>query len=445
MSDTTTIEQSIIHCVMNYLECLDDIKSILNADDFSSQRNRIVWKAITALNLQKKIFDHLSVEGFLTDSHQIDQVGGIEYIRYLQFQCYASPDAAKHYAQQVRNMAVIRLLQDAGNRITELASNHMGRPINEILSEAESILSSVVAGNVSDGIEVVDGVHLMRKVTSDFDQASQNPGISGVTTGIPSLDTKTDGLQRGNMIVVAGPPSMGKTAFAVNLMQNALPKADLPIVIFSMEMPAVDIGRRMLSTESKIGYTGIKRGIATEDEATRIYLAASRLQNPLLKVCEDGGLNPSRMRAVLKRIAREHGGIGMAMVDYVQLMEADRLMPNNRNGELTAISRELKRMAMDFHMPFIVLSQLTKDVEKAKRRPTNGDLRETGALAQDADLIMMVHRQEKYDDQPKQENMGKAEILITKNRNGGTGAVLMGYDAQTLRFHELAKGWEVDL
>jgi replicative DNA helicase len=143
------------------------------------------------------------------------------------------------------------------------------------------------------------------------------------------------------------------------------------------------------------------------------------------------------MRGLLRRIVREHGGVSMAVVDYIQLMDANKANANNRNLELTAISRDIKRMAMDFNMPFIAISQLTKDVEKAKRKPTNGDLRESGAIAQDADLIMMVHRQEKYDDELQQENIGKAEIIITKNRNGACGSVPVGYDGPTFRFYEV--------
>ena len=182
----------------------------------------------------------------------------------------------------------------------------------------------------------------------------------------------------------------------------------------------------------------MRRGGVTDEEISAMLVGIRRIQNPMLKIVPARMMTPARMRAVLKRIAREHGGISMAMVDYIQLMDADKSSPNNRTQELGMVSRELKRMAMEFEMPFLVLSQLTKDVEQAKRKPTNGDLRESGQIAQDADLIMMVHRQEKYDDTPKQENLGKAEIVVTKNRNGATGSVIIGFDGPTFRFYELA-------
>lgn len=434
--DTTALEQSVLSAAMDQPDTYSDIAGIIGMADFCNPSHRIIWKSITDLETMRRPFDLVSVSEYLKETGR-EQLAPM--LNIIASSAYASRDAATKYAKRIREVSVIRLLVNAGSQITDLAENHQGRKLDELLAEAESILSAVVSGNMGAEVSMVDGVQLFRNVCADFERAMENPGISGISTGIPPIDDMTDGLQRGSMVIVAGSPSMGKTAFAVNLMQNAMDKAALPLVIFSMEMPAIDIGRRMLATEGKVHYTGIKRGSAREDEMSRIYAAARRLQNPLLKVCDESLLTPAKMRSILKTIAREHGGIGMVMADYVQLMEANKSNPN-RSAELATVSREMKRMAMDFKAPFIVLSQLTKDVEKMQRKPNNGDLRETGQLAQDADLIMFVHRQEKYDKEPVHENIGKAEIIVSKNRNGGCGSVHVGYDGPTFRFYEI-EGW----
>jgi replicative DNA helicase len=432
--DTTTIEQNVIAATMDYPDVLSDVMGVISMADFCNATHRIIWKAIIELDTNRKPFDPLSLTEYLKETGR-DQF--IVMVGAIANNATATRDGAIKWARRIREVSVIRLLVNAGNQISELAENHQGRKLDELLGEAENILALVTNGNMADDVPVVDGVTLFRDVCADFERAVHNPGITGISTGIKSLDELTDGLQKGSMVIVAGPPSMGKTAFAVNLVHNAMNSAKLPLVIFSMEMPSIDIGRRMVATESRTHYSKIKRGIAKDEEMTKIYTAARRLQNPLLKVCDASMLTPAKMRAILKRIAREHGGIGMVMADYVQLMEANKANPMNRSAELATVSREMKRMAMDFKAPFIVLSQLTKDVEKAQRKPNNGDLRETGQLAQDADLIMFVHRQEKYDKEPVQANIGKAEIIVSKNRNGGCGVVDVGYDGPTFEFYEL--------
>ena len=432
--ESPSAEQVVLSSLMEQNGLLDDVGSMIAADDFTVPEYRAIWGAIGDLKNLRRAFDPVQVT-----EHMLDiGIDAAEEIISGVIKCgNAGRAAVMSHAKRIREYTVLRNLIGAATSITELVESHGGRNVNELLSEADGILSGVISGNLGNDLPVVDGVELMRKVFDDAARASQNPGISGISTGLPSLDDKIDGLQAASMIVVAAPPSMGKTTFAMSLVQHAMRHTKYPIVVFSMEMPALDIGRRMVSAESRVHYAAIKRGSMTTDEAGWMAKAAGRLQTKNLIVCDASGLTPARMRGLLRRVVREHGGVSMAVVDYIQLMDANKANTNNRNLELTGISRDIKRMAMDFNMPFIAISQLTKDVEKAKRKPTNGDLRESGAIAQDADLIMMVHRQEKYDDEPQQENMGKAEILITKNRNGACGSVLVGYDGPTFRFHEL--------
>lgn len=432
--ESPSAEQLVLASIIENNGLHDDIGGMLGADDFTVPEYRAVWGAITDLKNLHRAFDAVQVAEYLLDRGQSDAeaivcgiIGG----------GHAGRAAVLSHAKRIREYTVLRNLIDASSRITELVEAHGGRNVNELLSEADGILSGVISGNLGNDLPLIDGVALMRLVYDDAARAAGNPGISGISTGLPSLDDRIDGLQPANMIVVAAPPSMGKTTFAMSLVQHAMRHTKHPVVVFSMEMPALDIGRRMVSSESRVHYAAIKRGSMTDEQASIMATAASRLQTKNLIVCDASGLTPARMRGLLRRIVREHGGVSMAVVDYIQLMDANKALSNNRNLELTAISRDIKRMAMDFNMPFIAISQLTKDVEKAKRKPTNGDLRESGAIAQDADLIMMVHRQEKYDDEMNQENMGKAEILITKNRNGACGSVLVGYDGPTFRFYEI--------
>ena len=433
IASTVTFEKDVIACVMNNQGMLDDIAGIISRNDFSAPPHRIVWDAIVSLHDLKRSFDADSVVHYLTETGRETIADTVPIIVREGSDSVVNID---HKARRIREYSVLRMLLNAGEKIANLAEEHNGRDLSEVLSEAESMLSEVIFGNIADDIEVHDGVSIMREVCNTFERAMQTKGLIGVSTGLSDLDAHTSGMKPGEMIIIAGPPSMGKTAFAINLCQNALRKVKKPVVVFSMEMPAKDIARRMISTASRVPYTAINDGTAEMQDITAIYSTASRLQNPLLRICDSSLLNPAKMRAIMKRISREHDGIALAMVDYVQLMEANK-SDRSRTNELSEISRSLKRMAMEFQMPFLVLSQLTKDVEKFKRKPNNGDIRETGQLAQDADMIMFVHRQERYEENPDQDLIGKAEIIITKNRNGPCGSVFVGYDGPTFGFYEL--------
>lgn len=438
--ETITIEQTIIRTVTDYPDEFDSTSEILTFSDFSINRHKVIWKAIQDLASMQRSFDIVSVIEHLKQTGDYIHAGGDDYFHELIRSNYSITTGVNilAYSKRIKEFSVLRSLRVAASKINELIENHNGRPLEEILSEADNIFSSATASQADD-IEIFDGKKLMFECFNEFESATDNQGIKGISTGIKTLDEQTDGLQKGEMIIIAAPPSMGKTTFAVNLLQNALKTAKHPVVMFSMEMPAKDIMRRMWSTESLVNYTEIRRGTAKDQDQDKLGIAGTRLATPLLKVISKSPMTPSKIRAVLKRLKREHGGVHMCMVDYVQLMDCDKKC-GNRNEELTIISRELKRMAMEFDMPFIVLSQLTKTVETQKRKPTNGDLRESGALAQDADVIMMVHREEKYHED-KPEWHGKAEIIVTKSRNGKTGTALLGFDGATFRFYELNNGF----
>lgn len=440
-----SMEQAVIAGLLTG-EGWDDVAGMITEDDFYSPRHATMFRGVSALSAIGKPADPLTLLDWLV-SNGLDMVaGGEAYFAELLKNTPSTIVNLKSYATRVHDLAVRRRLCMIGESIREMAADK-GRELTDLLSESDSMLSTLISGRIGHGFRMVDGIKLMRDVFDDSVRASDNPGISGITTGIKELDEKTDGLQKANSIVIAAPPSMGKTTFAMNLVTAALPHVKHPILVFSMEMPALDIGRRMISGVSGIHYAAIKRGLIFTnergEEGARLAAQMPKLQSQNLIICDEPGLTPALMRSVLRQVAKRHGGVSMAAVDYIQLLDANKAQPNNRNLELTAISRDIKRMAMDFNIPFLVISQLTKDVEKAKRKPTNGDLRESGAIAQDADMILMVHRQEKYEDEPKSEDVGKAEIIITKNRNGECGFVHVGYDGPTFRFYGLedARSW----
>lgn len=432
-----SMEQSVIAGLMAG-DGWDDVSGLLVEDDFYSSRHALMFRGLSALASSGKPADALTLVDWLSSHGLMDKAGGEEYLAELLKSTPASTVNIKSYAARVHDLAIRRRLYLIGENIRAIASDK-SRELPDLLSESDAMIASLLAGRIGSGFRMVDGIKLMRDVFEDSVRASDNPGISGITTGIKELDEKTDGLQKANSIVIAAPPSMGKTTFAMNLVVSALPHVQFPIVVFSMEMPAIDIGRRMISGVSRVSYSAIKRGLMFTGDAkdsSVVTMKMPQLQSENLIICDEPGLTPALMRSVLRQVVKRHGGVSMAAVDYIQLMDANKAQPNNRNQELTTISRDIKRMAMDFNIPFLVISQLTKDVEKMKRRPTNGDLRESGAIAQDADMILMVHRQEKYEDSPSMDVVGKAEIIITKNRNGECGSVHCGYDGPTFRFYD---------
>lgn len=409
----------------------------ITEDDFYSPRHALMFRAISSLSASGKPADALTVLEWLTAHQLSERTGGEPYLVELLRESPATTVNLESYARHLRGLAVRRRMIEIAESIRAMAHDRT-RETPDVLSESDSMLSALMSGQIASTSRIFTGKRLMLDLFDDMDRAAANPGISGISTGIQKLDDMTDGLQKSTSIVIAAPPSMGKTTFAMNLVVQALKQVRYPIVVFSAEMPALDIIRRMASGVSDRDYLDYKRGtLAQNDPTGDMAKATMALGTDNLIICDDGGLTPAMMRAILRGVKKRHGGVSMACVDYIQLLDANKSLPNNRNQELTAISRDIKRMAMDFEMPFLVISQLTKDVEKMKRKPTNGDLRESGAIAQDADLIMMVHRQEKYDDEPNMENMGKAEIIITKNRNGACGVVHCGYKGSTFRFYEM--------
>jgi replicative DNA helicase len=263
--------------------------------------------------------------------------------------------------------------------------------------------------------------------------------ITGISTGFTDLDEKTSGLQPSDLIIVAGRPSMGKTTFAMNLVENALMRSEKAILVYSLEMPAESLVMRMLSSLGRIDQTKVRSGRLDEDDWPRLTSAVNLLQERKLFIDDSAGISPSDMRARTRRLAREHGEIGLIMVDYLQLMQIGGSAGENRTNEISEISRSLKALAKEFNCPVVALSQLNRSLEqRPNKRPINSDLRESGAIEQDADVIMFVYRDEVY--HPETEYKGVAEVIIGKQRNGPIGTVRLAFQGKFTRFDNLAPG-----
>ena len=433
---TYTIEQSILSAILAENSALEIIDGKLTSDDFSDPRNGFIFKELVATISRGEYIDALVLNNMLVAKYNEKGSEITKHVSAINSEIGCSTHNIIHYAKQVREMSVVRRLLKASNDIKAFVDNRGDCTVDDLLAKADNVLQSVISGHSNTDIKLITATEAITDLLSDMEIAGTRKGLTGICTSIKKLNLKTNGLQKGNMIIVAGPASMGKTTFAMNLVRRAAETQKYPTVVFSMEMPYIDIIRRYASSQSRVNYNEYRVGtFDTEHSYNRMSDGLVAIKKHKLILCDNSSLNISIIRSTLKRVKREYGGLSCAMLDYVQMVDGIEKQGGNRNTELTIISRELKKMAREFEIPFIVLSQLSKDVEKAQRKPTNGDLRESGALAQDADVIMMVHREEKY--KPDAENMGKASIIITKSRNGECGEVVCGFDGSTFTFYDL--------
>ncbi len=323
--------------------------------------------------------------------------------------------------------------------IADSAYNPEGRGANELLDEAERKIFEIAEARPKSGGPI--GVNdILTKAIDRIDTLfNSSDAITGVSTGFADLDEKTSGLQPADLIIVAGRPSMGKTTFAMNLVENAVLRTDKAVLVFSLEMPADSIVLRMLSSLGRIDQTKVRSGKLDDDDWPRLTSAVNLLNDRKLFIDDTAGISPSEMRARTRRLVREHGDLALIMVDYLQLMQIGGSSGENRTNEISEISRSLKGLAKEFNCPVVALSQLNRSLEqRPNKRPVNSDLRESGAIEQDADVIMFVYRDEVY--HPETEYKGVAEIIIGKQRNGPIGTTRLAFIGKYTRFENLAPG-----
>ncbi len=418
----------------------DRVADLVKDGDFYRHEHALVYAAIAQLINASKPADVITVFEQLRDHGKAEEVGGLVYLNSLA-QYVPSAANIRRYAEIVRERAILRKLVTVSDEIATNAFNPQGRPVAKILDEAEQKIFNIgeEGSRMKQGFQGMDTlvVDLMDRVQ----EMADNPNdITGVPTGFYDLDRMTAGFQAGDMIVLAARPSMGKTALAINIAEHVALNEGLPVAVFSMEMGAAQLAVRIVGSIGRINQTHLRNGKLTDDEWPRLAEAIEKLRNISLHIDETPGLTPSELRSNARRLARQCGKLGLIVVDYLQLMSGSSSSSNeNRATELGEISRGLKMLAKELQCPVIALSQLNRSVEtRTDKRPMMSDLRESGAIEQDADIIMFIYRDEYYNKDTKEP--GVAEVIIGKQRNGPTGTVKLTFLNQLTRFESLAGG-----
>ncbi|PMB54512.1 replicative DNA helicase [Coxiella endosymbiont of Rhipicephalus microplus] len=423
-------EQSVLGALMLDNRAWDRIIDRITAKDFYRSDHQAIFEMMTYLIDQRKPLDVLTISEALKAKNRLNTLGEA----YLYELAKNTPSAANivAYADIVRERAILRQLIEVGTDIAHDGFNPDGRDIKELLDKAEQRVFNITESR-SRGAGPVPISTLLLKATDRIDMLYHSDGaLTGLSSGFVDLDQLTSGLQSADLVVIAGRPSMGKTILAMNIAEHAAIKESVPVLVFSMEMPAEAVVMRMISSLGSIDQHKVRTGQLKEDDWPRITHAIEMLSETKLFIDDTPGLSPGEIRSRARRLAREHGGLALIAVDYLQLMH----VPNNRENrsiEISEISRSLKELAKELNIPVIALSQLNRSLEaRTDKRPVMSDLRESGAIEQDADLIAFIYRDEVYhEDSP---DKGKAEIIIAKHRNGPIGKVILTFRGQYTRF-----------
>jgi replicative DNA helicase len=431
-------EQSVLGGLLLDNETWDRVGERVVAQDFYSRSHRITFETIAALIELGNPVDLITLSEALENEQRLEDAGGFAYLAEMMKN---TPSAANitAYADIVRERAVTREMISVANEIAEAGYDPQGRPSAELLDFAETKIFAIAEqrANKSEGPENITSV--LEKTVDRIEQlcSAPNGGVTGVSSGFGDLDKMTAGFQKSDLIIVAARPSMGKTTFAMNIAENAAMTEDKPALIFSLEMPAEQLMMRMLASLGRIDQTKIRTGQLGDEDWARLSSTMGLLIDKGKMFIDDAaGLTPTDVRSRARRIARDHGGISMIMIDYLQLMRAPQFS-DNRTLEIAEISRSLKALAKELQVPVVALSQLNRSLEqRSDKRPINSDLRESGSIEQDADLIMFIYRDEVYHDDS--EFKGMAEIIIGKQRNGPIGRVPLTFQGQFSRFDNYA-------
>ncbi|MCU8501097.1 replicative DNA helicase [Vibrio vulnificus] len=431
-------EQSVLGGLLLDNERWDTVAERVVSKDFYSRPHRLIFDAIKSILEENKPLDLITLSEHLERREQLEDVGGFAYLADL---AKNTPSAANinAYADIVAERALVRNLISVANEIADAGYDPQGRSSEDLLDLAESKVFAIAEERTSEneGPQNVDSILEKTLERIELLYKSSQDGVTGVDTGFTDLNKKTAGLQGSDLIIVAARPSMGKTTFAMNLCENAAMDQDKPVLIFSLEMPAEQIMMRMLASLSRVDQTKIRTGQLDDEDWARISSTMGILmEKKNMYIDDSSGLTPTEVRSRARRVAREHGGLSMIMVDYLQLMRVPALS-DNRTLEIAEISRSLKALAKELNVPVVALSQLNRSLEqRADKRPVNSDLRESGSIEQDADLIMFIYRDEVYN--PDSALKGTAEIIIGKQRNGPIGSVRLTFQGQWSRFDNYA-------
>ena len=438
---STEAEQAVLGGIMLSNQHWDGIAERVIAEDFYTFAHKAIFQTMEELMRNQMPIDLITLDQALKAKGISDSVGGFAYLADLSNN---TPNAINilAYAEIVREKAILRELIAAGNRIAENSYSPKGKDIKMVLDEAEREVFAIAEKRSSSTEGPQNVLSVLESTIARIEtlgKLENHNGVTGVTTGFVDLDKKTAGLQPSDLIIVAARPSMGKTTFAMNLCENAAMASDKPVLVFSLEMPAEQIMMRMIASLARVDQTKIRTGQnLDETEWSKIASVFGMFkQKNNLYIDDSSGLTPTELRSRARRVYRENNGLSMIMVDYLQLMRAPAFS-DNRTLEIAEISRSLKALAKELEVPVVALSQLNRTLEqRADKRPVNSDLRESGSIEQDADLIMFIYRDEVYNE--NSEDKGVAEIIIGKQRNGPIGRVRLAFNGQFSRFDNLAE------
>ena len=424
-------EQSVLGAVLLDNTAWEKIGDVVREPDFYRHDHRLIWQHLARLLERNQPADVLTLQDALKSTGKLEEAGGLSYLNAL---ASGTPSAAnvRRYAEIVRDRAILRRLISVSDEIATTALNPQGRDTRQILDEAESRMFQISEDGSRGRVGFQDLQSVLAQVVERVDDLynRENPNdITGVPTGFTDLDRMTSGMQPGDLIIIAARPSVGKTAFALNMAEHVAISQGMPVAVFSMEMGATQLAMRLVCSVGRIDQQRLRTGRLTEDDWPRLTSAIQKMQ--------DANLFIDETRARARRLARQYGKLGLIMVDYLQLMSGTGSSGENRATEVAEISRSLKALAKELNVPVIALSQLSREVEKRNdKKPIMSDLRESGAIEQDADVILFIHREDRYD--PDSPNKGMAEIIIGKQRNGPIGSVTLTFLGQYTKFENFA-------
>jgi len=431
-------EQSLLGGLLIDNEALDKVADIVSVKDFYRQDHQIIYQHIHRLIERSQPADIVTVGESLDSNSELNTVGGLEYLGLL---AESTPTAAniRGYAQIIRERSIMRSLVEVGTDIVDNALSPQGRDAQQLLDEPESKIFQIAEAGKNDRIGFTDIKELLPQVAERIDQLFQrdNPSdVTGIPTGYKDLDMMTSGLQPGDLIIIAGRPSMGKTSLALNICEYVAIDTGLPSAVFSMEMASTQLVSRLIGSVGKLNQHKMRTGQLDDNDWEKLSYALGQLNEAPIFIDEGSALNPYEVRARARRLHKQCGRLGLIVIDYLQLMGSAG-STENRATEISEISRSLKALAKELNVPVIALSQLNRSVEqRPDKRPVMSDLRESGAIEQDADVIMFIYRDEVYN--PETPDKGIAEIILAKQRNGPVGRVKLTFLGEYTKFENYA-------
>lgn len=433
-------EQSVLGGLLLDNAAFEKVTDLLSEDDFYRYDHRMIWHHIARLINLTRPADVITVNESLTSLGKAEEAGGLSYLNAL---AHNTPSAAniRRYAEIVRERSMLRKLVAVADDIAATAFNPQGKEARQLLDEAESRVFKIAqeGARSSQGFQEIQP--LLAQVVERIDELYHREGdtdVTGIPTGFLDLDRMTSGLQPGDLVIVAGRPSMGKTSFAMNLAEHVAIEQGLPVAVFSMEMGAVQLAMRMLGSVGMLDQHRMRTGKLRADDWPRVTHAVQRMQDAQVYIDETPGLTAVDLRARARRLTRQCSKLGLIVIDYIQLMSSSG-HGENRATEISEISRALKSLAKELDCPVVALSQLNRSLEqRPNKRPIMSDLRESGAIEQDADVILFIYRDEVYN--PDSPDKGTAEIIISKQRNGPIGTTRLTFQGESTRFLNFTGG-----